>query len=53
MYNEQTIAHLMTVYYTVSLFITATCFDAPSSGSSCLLPAKLHKSVHAVLVMFL
>jgi hypothetical protein len=28
MYNEQTNAHLLTVYYTVSLFIAPTCFNA-------------------------
>jgi hypothetical protein len=54
MYKEQTSTHLITGYYTVSLFIAVTYFNANSSSSesSCSLPAKLHKSVHAVLVMF-
>jgi hypothetical protein len=54
-YNKQTDAHVMTVCYSVSLFTAPTCFNAnsSSSGSSCLLPAKLHKCVHAVLVVFL
>jgi hypothetical protein len=45
----------MTVYSNVSLLIAPTGFNdnASSSGSSCSLPAKLRKSVHAVLLMFI
>jgi len=37
-----------------SLFIAPTCFNvnASSSGSSHLVPAKLYKRVHAVLMFF-
>jgi hypothetical protein len=53
MCKEQTNAHLMTVYYSLVFLIAATCFNANSSspGSSCSVPAELHNSVHAVLVM--
>jgi hypothetical protein len=55
MYNEQTNAHLIDSLLYCSLFIAPTCFNAnaPSSGSSYSVPAKLHKCVHAVLVVFL
>jgi hypothetical protein len=55
MYNEQTNAHLIECLVYCSLFIAPTCFNAnaSSSGSSHLVPAKLHKRVHAVLVLFL
>jgi hypothetical protein len=52
MHTEQTNA-LVTVYYNVSLFIAPTCINAnslPSVGSYSL-PAKLHKGVHAVLMV--
>jgi len=54
MYNEQTNAHLTDILLYCSLFIAPTCFDAnmSSSESSHLVPAKLHKRVHAVLVVF-
>jgi len=54
MYNEQTNAHLTDFLLHCSLFIAPTCFDAnaSSSGSSQSVPAKLHKRVHAVLVVF-
>jgi hypothetical protein len=52
MYNEQTPDWQFLLYY--SLFITPTRFNAnvSSSGSSHLVPAKLRKHVHAVLVVF-
>jgi hypothetical protein len=55
MYNEQTNTNLIDSLLYCSLFIAATCFNlnASSSGSSYSLPAKLHKRVHAVLVVFL
>jgi hypothetical protein len=52
-YNEQTNAHLIdSLLY--RFFIAPARFNANalSSGSSYTLPAKLHKSVHAVLVVF-
>jgi hypothetical protein len=55
MYNKQTNAHLIDSLLYCSIFIAPTCFDTnPSySGSSYSVPAKLHKRVHAVLVVFL
>jgi hypothetical protein len=54
MYNEQTNTHLIDSLLHGSLIIAATCFNAnaSSSGSSYSLSAKLHKRVHAVLVVF-
>jgi hypothetical protein len=54
-YNEQTNSHLMDSLLHCSLFIAPTYFNAntSSSGSFYALPAKLHKRVHAVLVVFL
>jgi hypothetical protein len=54
MYNEQTNAHLLEVLLYCSLFIAPTCVSAnlSSSGSSYLVPAKLHNHVHTVLVVF-
>jgi hypothetical protein len=54
MYNEQTNAHFIDSLLYCSLFIAPTCFNAnvPSLGGSYSLPAKLHKRVHAVFVMF-
>jgi hypothetical protein len=54
MYNEQTNAHFIDSLLYCSLFIAPACFNAnmSSSGSSYLLPAKVHKRVHAVLVVF-
>ena len=54
MYNEQTNAHLINKFLLYcSLFIALTCFnaDTSSSGSPKSVPAKLHKCVHAVLVV--
>jgi hypothetical protein len=55
MYNEQTNAHLIESLLYCSLFITPTCFNTnrSSSGSSYSVPAKFHKRVHEVLVVFL
>jgi hypothetical protein len=54
MYNEQTNAHLIDSLLYCSIFIASTCFNANalSSGSPHLVPAKLHKHVHPVLVVF-
>jgi len=54
MYIEQTKPHLMDSLLYCSLSIAPTCFNAntSSSGSSHLEPAKLHKRVHPVLVVF-
>jgi len=54
MYNEQTNTHLTDSLLYCSVFITPTCFNVKvsSSGSSHSVPAKLHKRVHAVLVVF-
>jgi hypothetical protein len=54
MYIEQTKPHLIDSLLYCSLFIALVCFNAStsSSGSSHLVPAKLHKRVHAVLVFF-
>ena len=54
MYNEQTDAHLADILLFCSLFIAATCFSANTSsrGSCHSVPAKSHKRVHAVLVIF-
>jgi hypothetical protein len=55
MYNEQTNARLINVLLYCSILIAPTYFNAnaSSSGSSYSLPAKLHKRVHAVLLVFL
>jgi hypothetical protein len=54
MYNEQTNANLIESLLHSSILTAATCFNAnaSSSGSSYSLPAKLHKRVHTVLVVF-
>jgi hypothetical protein len=54
MYNEQTNAHLIDSLLYSSVFIGLICFNAnaSSSESSYSLPAKLHKRVNAVLVVF-
>jgi hypothetical protein len=54
MYNAQINAHFFDSLLHCSLFIAPTCFNANASpsGSSYSLPAKLHKRVHAVLVVF-
>ena len=54
MYIEQTNAHLIDSVLYCSLFIVSTCFNAKvsSSGSCYLVPAKIHKRVHAVCVVF-
>jgi len=56
MHNEQTNAPLIDSFITLycSLFIAPTCFNAnaSSSGSSHSVPAKLHKCVDAVLMVF-
>jgi hypothetical protein len=53
--NKQTNKHTLTdnLLY-CSIFFPPTCFNAnaSSSGSSCSVPAKLYKRVHAVLVVF-
>jgi hypothetical protein len=53
-YNKQTNADLIDSLLYCSLFIAPTCFmaNAPSSGSSYSVPAKLRKRVHPVLVVF-
>jgi hypothetical protein len=53
MYNEHTDAHLIVLLY-CSLFIAPTRFKANTSSSESYnsVPAKLHKRVHAVLVLF-
>jgi len=50
---KQTNAHLIDSLLYCSLFGATTCFNinASWSGSSHLVPAKLHKHVHAVLVV--
>jgi len=54
MYNEQPNAQLIDSLFYRSLLIAPTCFNAnaSSSGSSHSVPAKLHKRVHDVLVVF-
>jgi len=51
---KQTNAHLTDSLLYRSLFIGPACFNinTPSSGSYHSVPAKLHKCVHAVLVVF-
>jgi hypothetical protein len=53
-YNEQTNAHIIHSLLHSSIFITPTCSNtnASSSGSSYWVPAKVHKRVHAVWVVF-
>jgi hypothetical protein len=53
MHNVQTNAHLIDSLLHRSIFIAPTCFNAKasSSESSYSVPAKLHKRVHAVLVV--
>jgi hypothetical protein len=55
MYNEQTNAHLIDSLLFCSVFITPTCFNANALSlvSSYSVPVKLHKRVHAVLMVFL
>ena len=50
MYIEQTNPHMSASLLYCSLFIAPTCFNVNTSysGSSHLVPAKLHKRVHAV-----
>jgi hypothetical protein len=52
--NKQN-AHLIDSLLYCSIFIAPACFNtyASCSGSSYSLPAKLHKRVHAGLVVFL
>jgi hypothetical protein len=54
MYKEQTKAHLIDSLLYCSVFIVPTYFktNESSSVSSYSLLAKLHKHVHAVLVVF-
>jgi hypothetical protein len=54
MYNEHTNAHLIDSLLYCSLFIAATCSNTnpSSSGDSYSVRAKLHKHVHADLVVF-
>ena len=54
MYNEQTNAYLIDSLLYYSLFIAPAYFNAnaSSSRSSHSVPAKLHKHVHALLVVF-
>jgi len=46
--------HLLDSLLYCSLFIAPMCFNvnASSSGSCHSVPAKLHKCIHAVLVVF-
>jgi hypothetical protein len=55
MYNERPNAHLIEHLLYCSLPVAPTCFNinASFSGSSHLVPAKLRKRVHEVLVVFL
>jgi len=49
---KQTNAHLTDIILYRFLFIAPTCFVVSSSGSCHSVSAKLHKRVHAVLVVF-
>ena len=54
MYIEQTNVHVTGGLIYCSLSIAYTCFSANASslGSCHLVPAKLHKRVHVILVGF-
>jgi hypothetical protein len=54
MYNKQRHAHWIDSLSYCSIYTAATRFNAKasSSGSCYFVPAKLHKPVHAVLVVF-
>jgi hypothetical protein len=54
MHNEQTNAHLIDSLLYCSVFIAPACFNAnaSSSGNFYSVTAKLHKRVHAALLVF-
>ena len=56
-YKEQTNAHLIDSFYYTVLYLSLLHVSTPTlhprgALTRCLVPAKLHKHVHAVLVVF-